>query len=57
MPPPDVQLVHISSFRQQVLKLMQESSNGTQRLASAQAEQMVWQQFEELLLNLPRSSS
>ena len=57
MPPPEVQLVHISSFRQRVLKLMQESSNGTQRLASAQAEQMVWQQFEELLLNLPRSSS
>jgi hypothetical protein len=57
MPPPEVQLVHISSFRQRVLKLMQESSNGTQRLASAQAEQIVWQQFEELLLNLPRSSS
>jgi hypothetical protein len=57
MPPPEVQQVHISSFRQRVLKLMQESSNSAQRLASAQAEQMVWQQFEELLLNLPRSSS
>ena len=56
MPPLEVQQVHISSFRQHVLKLMQESSNGTQRLASAQAEQLVWQQFEELLLNLPRSS-
>lgn len=56
MPPLEVQQVHFSSFRQRVLKLMQESSNGTQRLASAQAEQMVWQQFEELLLNLPRSS-
>jgi hypothetical protein len=57
MPPLEVQQVHISSFRQRVLKLMQESSNGSQRLASAQAEQLVWQQFEELLLNLPRSSS
>ncbi len=57
MPPIEVQQVHFSSFRQRVLKLMQEFSNGAQRLASTQAEQIVWQQFEELLLNLPRSSS
>jgi hypothetical protein len=56
MPPLEMQQVHFSSFRQRVLKLMQESSNGSQRLASVQAEQMVWQQFEELLLNLPRSA-
>ena len=54
MPPLEVQQVHIASFRQRVLKLMQESSNTDQRLASTQAEQMVWQQFEELLLKLPR---
>lgn len=53
MPPLETQQVHFANFRQRVLKLMQESSNGTQRLASAQAELMVWQQFEELLLNLP----
>ena len=57
MPPLEVQQIHISSFRQRVIKLMQESTNGSQRLASTQAEQMVWQQFEELLLNLPRSTS
>jgi hypothetical protein len=56
MPPLEVQQVHIASFRQRVLKLMQESSNTDQRLASTQAEQMVWQQFEELLLKLPRRS-
>jgi len=56
MPPLEVQQVHIASFRQRVLKLMQESSNTDHRLASAQAEQLVWQQFEELLLKLPRRS-
>jgi len=54
MPPLEVQQIHIGSFRQRVLKLMQESSNSEHRLPSAQAEQLVWQQFEELLLNLPR---
>jgi hypothetical protein len=57
MPSIEVQQVHLSNFRQHVLKLMQESSNGSQRLPGAQAEQMVWQQFEELLLNLPRTTS
>ena len=57
MPPLEIQQVHFASFRQRVLKLMQESSNGTQRLASAQAELMVWQQFEELLLNLPDANA
>jgi hypothetical protein len=57
MPTIEVQQVHLSNFRQHVLKLMQESSHGAQRLPGAQAEQMVWQQFEELLLKLPRTSS
>lgn len=56
MPPLEVQQVHFASFRQRVIKLMQESSTGAQRLASTQAEQMVWQQFEELLLNLPNNT-
>lgn len=56
MPPHDVQQVHIANFRQRVLKLIQESSKANQHLASIQAEQLVWQQFEELLLKLSHRS-
>jgi hypothetical protein len=55
MPPPHVQQNHLISFRQRVLRLMQESSATDHRLASTEAEQMVWSQLEDLLLNLPRS--
>jgi hypothetical protein len=54
MPPPSVQQNYLTSFRQRVLKVMQESSNSEHRLASSQAEQLVWTQLEEILLNLPR---
>jgi hypothetical protein len=55
MPPPNVQQNYLVSFRQRVLRLMQDSSSTEHRLASTEAEQQVWSQLEEILLNLPRS--
>ena len=55
MPPPEIQQNYLVSFRQRVLRLMQDSSNTDRRLASAEAEQQVWSQLEELLLSIPRS--
>ena len=55
MPPPNVQQNYLVSFRQRVLRLMQDSSSTDHRLASTEAEQQVWSQLEEILLNLSRS--
>lgn len=55
MPPPEVQQNYLASFRQRVLRLMQDSSATDRRLASAEAEQRVWSELEEILLNLSHS--
>jgi len=53
MPPPDVQQRYFAGFRQRVVALMRESANTEHALTSTQAEQLAWQQFEALLLDLP----
>ncbi|GAC1464372.1 MAG: hypothetical protein PVSMB5_04990 [Ktedonobacteraceae bacterium] len=53
MPPPAQQQEYFSGFRQRVVKRMQESARTEHRLASTEAEQLEWQQIEELLLSLP----
>lgn len=53
MPAPDVQLAQFATFRQRVLKLLQDAANTQQPLLPDQAEHLVWQQLEEILLRLP----
>jgi hypothetical protein len=55
MPSMTVQRAHLADFRQRVLQLMQKSSNAVPRLVSTQAEQLVWQEIEETLINLSSS--
>jgi hypothetical protein len=56
MPPLAVQQRYFIGFRQRVLKLMQESTRTVKRLSSPEAEQLVWQEIEEALLQLPGDS-
>ncbi len=53
MPPLSVQQKYFIGFRQHVLKLMQESTRIGARLSSLEAEQLVWQDIEESLLQFP----
>lgn len=53
MPPLDVQRTHFANFRQSVIKLMRDSASTQRPLTNIQAEHLVWQQLEELLLHLP----
>jgi hypothetical protein len=50
MPPLEVQKSYFARFRQRVLVLLKESSSSEHPLTSVQAEQVVWQQLEEELL-------
>ena len=56
MPPLPVQQRYFVGFRQRVLRLMQESTRMDKRLSSPEAEQLVWQEIEEALLQLPGDS-
>ena len=51
MPPQSVQQSYFSGFRQRVLELIKESTHGGGRLASPLAEQLVWREIEDALLN------
>jgi len=53
MPPLDVQREHFASFRQRVLMIMMESSATNRPLINIQAEELVWQELERILLRLP----
>lgn len=53
MPPLDVQREHFASFRQRVLRIMMESSAAGRPLINIQAEELVWQELEGVLLRLP----
>jgi hypothetical protein len=50
MPPLDVQQTYFTGFRQRVLQVMQESVRTNTRLSSPEAEQIVWQEIEDALL-------
>ena len=53
MPPLDVQREHFASFRQRVLKIMMEYAATNRPLINIQAEELVWQELERILLRLP----
>lgn len=53
MPPTSAQLPRLSTFRERVSRLLNESARQGQPINSLQAEQIVWQQLEEELLHLP----
>lgn len=55
MPSSEVQRASFATFRQRVQNILKESYRAAQPLTSVQAEQMVWQQLEEELINLPYS--
>ena len=53
MPPLEKQHPYFASFRQRVLKLIGESVAAGRPLTNIQAEQLVWQELENILLHLP----
>ncbi len=53
MPPHQVQRVHLASFRKRVQNIMQSSARTEHPVTMVQAEEMAWQQLEEVLLHLP----
>ncbi len=48
----EVQQTHLSGFRQRLTETMMQAARNQRPLTLNQAEQMVWQQFEEELLSL-----
>jgi GAF domain len=53
MPSPEVQRASLATFRQRLQTILKESYLLAHPLTSTQGEQMVWQQLEEELINLP----
>src|SRR5262249_41446873 len=53
MPTLSVQQTYFTGFRQRVLQLMQESTRTNTRLSNLEAEQLVWQEIEEAILQHP----
>jgi len=54
VPLQEVQQAYLSVFRQRLIETMIQAARQQQALTVIQAEQLVWQQFEEELLRLPR---
>jgi hypothetical protein len=50
----EVQRLYLSGFRQRLSETMLQATKNQQPLTIFQAEQIVWQQFEEELLRLPQ---
>lgn len=53
MPTPDYQRPILSTFRQRVSKTLTTASNQRLHISNPEAEQKVWRELEEELLNLP----
>jgi hypothetical protein len=53
MPPNSIQKPYFSKFRQRVIQVMEKSLSNCRPISSIMAEQIVWQQLEEELLQLP----
>ena len=53
MPSLEVQRAFFATFRQRLQTIMKESYSSANPLTSVQGEQLVWQQLEEELINLP----
>jgi hypothetical protein len=56
LPPLRVQSQHFAGFRQRVLQVMQSATRSQHRLSSLEAEQLVWQEIEETLLQTSANS-
>lgn len=52
MPPHNVQREHFASFRRRVLRFMMESAASGLPLINIQAEELVWQELEDIFLHL-----
>ncbi len=52
VPPQDVQKPYLYSFRQRLIETMKQAQKSGQQISLMQAEQLVWQQLEEKLLQL-----
>ena len=53
MPPNTLQQPYLAHFSQRVTQCMLQSVRNNQPITRPQAEELVWQQFEEEFLNLP----
>lgn len=53
IPLPDEQAPHLATFRQRVMEIMRRSTNRPEPLTSIEAEQMAWQELEDILLHMP----
>src|SRR2546430_7862078 len=56
MPPFTVQQQHFVNFQQRVFKVMADSAHSAHPLLFTEAEQIAWQQLEEILEHLPLCS-
>jgi hypothetical protein len=56
MPSFAIQQQYFADFRQHIVKVMQDSMHSGHSLPLQQAEQVAWQQLEEILSQLPLSS-
>ena len=54
MPPNAIQKPYFSKFRQRVASVMQAAANNYRPIGSIEAEQLVWQQLEDELLQVAR---
>ena len=53
MPPPEKQRPYLAKFRQRVTQILVEAARKKHHLTNIQAEQIVWRDLEETLLNTP----
>jgi len=53
MPSPDKQRPYLAKFRQLVTQALIDAAQNKHHLTNAQAEAKVWQELEEILLNIP----
>src|SRR5207249_2778087 len=57
MPPVEMQRKLFATFQQCIIRVMKESLNTGHPIALVEAEQIVWQQFEEELIHTPVEST
>ncbi len=56
MPSPDIQFPHFATFREQLMQTMRQAQKDQQPMTLVQAEQVVWRQIEQDLLQQLSSS-
>lgn len=56
LPPQTVQRTYLAEFQRRLLRIMSQAARDQQSLTVIQAQQLVWQQFEDELLQMATSS-